>query len=77
MTSCIKEHTETKPISLWDNWNLSFADIHGLIVSVVDHSPPLPLFALFLELEVLLEHWGEAVPLEHPRLVDNLVFIGR
>lgn len=50
--------------------------LHGLVVSVVDHSPLLALFAFFLELEVLLEHRSEAVPLQHPRLVNDLVFIG-
>lgn len=51
--------------------------VHGLILSVVDHGPALALFAFFLELEVLFKHRGEAVPLEHPCLVDDLVFIGR
>lgn len=53
------------------------ADVHGLVVSVVHHSPLLAVFALFLELEVLLEHRGEAVPLQHPRLVDHVFFVGR
>lgn len=51
--------------------------LHGLVVSVVDHGPLLALLALFLELEVLLEDGGEAVPLQHPGLVDSLVLIGR
>lgn len=51
--------------------------LHGLVVSVVDHGPLLALLPLFLELEVLLEHGGEAVPLQHASLVDSLVFIGR
>lgn len=50
---------------------------HGLVVSVVDHGPLLALLALLLELEVLFEHGGKTVPLEHARLVDDLVFVGR
>lgn len=50
--------------------------VHGLVVSVVDHGPLLALLALLLELEVLLEDGGEAVPLEHARLVDDLVLVG-
>lgn len=51
-------------------------DSHGLIVSVVDHGPLFALFSFFLELEILFEHGGETVPLEHPCLVDNFIFIG-
>lgn len=43
----------------------------------MDHGPLLALLALFLELEVLFEHRGKTVPLEHARLVDDLVFVGR
>lgn len=50
--------------------------VHGLVVSVVDHGPLLAFFTLFLELEVLLKHRGEAVSFQHPCLVDGLVFIG-
>lgn len=53
------------------------AGSHGLVVAVVDHGPLLALLALLLELEVLLKHGGEAVPLQHARLVDHLVLVGR
>lgn len=53
------------------------AGSHGLVVAVVNHGPLLALLALLLELEVLLKHRGEAVPLQHARLVDHLVFVGR
>lgn len=49
---------------------------HGLVVAVMDHSPLLALLALLLELEVLLKDGGEAVPLQHARLVDHLVLVG-
>lgn len=48
-------------------------DLHGLVISVVHHGPLLALLAFLLELEVLLEHGGEAVPLQHAGLVDGLV----
>lgn len=53
-----------------------FNNLHGLVVSVVDHGSLLALLALLLELEVLFKHRGEAVPLEHPGLMDNLIFVG-
>lgn len=43
----------------------------------MDHGPLLALLALLLELEVLLKDGGEAVPLQHARLMDHLVFVGR
>lgn len=43
----------------------------------MDHGPLLALLALLLELEILFEHGGETVPLEHARLVDDLIFVGR
>lgn len=56
---------------------LKNAGSHGLVIAVVDHGPLLALFALLLELEVLLKDRGEAVPLQHARLVDHLVLVGR
>lgn len=56
---------------------LGNAGSHGLVFAVVDHGPLLALFALLLELEVLLKDGGEAVPLQHARLVHHLVLVGR
>lgn len=53
------------------------AGSHGLVIAIVDHSPLLALLALLLELEVLLKDGRETVPLQHARLVDHLILVGR